>query len=87
MTSWLNTHLMEVESRGPFIAPLDLAARAAADDRRAYITYVPLHAGRGTLGRASASSRAMTKALATLHDIGYNQIFMDPVTGRRCWQT
>jgi uncharacterized iron-regulated membrane protein len=76
----LNPHLNAVASRGPFLDPLALADRLAARDPRAFITYVPLHAEEGHSMAYGAEPR-FDPAAGAVHDIGYNEVFVDPVSG------
>lgn len=80
LDEFLNPHLNEVASRGPFIDPLTLADTLAERDERVYVTYIPLHpeAGRSLVFGAEPRFDAAT---GDLYDIGYNEVFIDPVTG------
>jgi uncharacterized iron-regulated membrane protein len=77
----LNPHLNDVASRGAFMDPLMLATAVAAHDERIYVTYVPLHPEEGHSLVFGVEPR-FDAASDTLHDIGYNELFVDPVTGR-----
>lgn len=85
---WLNSHLTEARAPGTPIPSLELVRRVEAADPRVRVTFVPLVAepgeslGFGVEPRVDAAQRR-------LHDIGYNQLFLDPATGaelgRREW--
>ncbi len=80
LDEWLNPHLNEVASRGAFIDPLILAEKLAAADPRAWVTYVPLQAEIGHSAAFGASPRYDPRT-GDLFQIGYNEVFVDPVLG------
>lgn len=80
LDEWLNPHLNEVASRGAFRDPLALAAELAAQDPRAFVTYVPLHPEEGHALVFGVEPR-YDAAAGALYDIGYNEVFIDPVSG------
>src|SRR5262245_49462827 len=43
----INPHLVEAPGRGPFLDPLVLADKLAADEPNSFVTYVPLHTEEG----------------------------------------
>jgi uncharacterized iron-regulated membrane protein len=84
----LNSNLTHVESRGAPLSTLDLAARIEAADPRALVTYVPLAAEQGKSFVFGVAPK-QDPATGRLYEIGYNEVFVDPVTGaelgRREW--
>ncbi|WP_091677511.1 PepSY-associated TM helix domain-containing protein [Methylocapsa palsarum] len=88
LDGWLNPQLWHVSSRGDFLSPFELAARIEAADPRGFVTYLPLHAEIGTSVSTLVDAR-VDPATGKLFDLGYNQVFIDPVTGeilgRREW--
>jgi uncharacterized iron-regulated membrane protein len=84
----LNARLTQVQSRGPFLSSLDLARSIEARDPRARVTYVPLEAEPGE-ALAFGVDPTVDPATGQLYELGYNQVFIDPVSGaelgRRNW--
>lgn len=80
LDEWLNPHLNRAASRGVFLDPLALAAGLAAGEPRVFVTYVPLHPEEGHTFVFGVEPRFDT-ATGKLYDIGYNEVFVDPVTG------
>lgn len=84
----LNPQLMQAHGAGRAQEPLALAAAIAARHPHLQLTYVPLHAERG---RSLAFGVAPKSASAggQLQQPGFNQLFVDPVSGaelgRREW--
>jgi hypothetical protein len=60
---------------------LDLASRPEATNPGAQVTYLPLAAEPGTTFAMYVEPR-VDPATRQLHDLGYNQVFVDPATGR-----
>jgi uncharacterized iron-regulated membrane protein len=85
----LNPHLMEAKSEGGArLDPLELAKQVEARDARVNVTYIPLNPATGeSLGLGVEP--AVDPATGNLHEPGYNELFLDPVTGeelgRREW--
>lgn len=83
----LNPHLMNASSGRP-IPPLELVAKLEASDPRARVTGVPLAVEPGKSLALGVDSRVDPKT-GKLFELGYNQVFFDPVTGvelgRRDW--
>jgi uncharacterized iron-regulated membrane protein len=77
----INPHLVEAPGRGPLLDPLVLADKLAADDSRSIVTYVPLHAEEGHSLPFGVHPRFDPEA-QDLYATGYNQVFIDPVTGQ-----
>lgn len=88
LDGWLNAHLFEAAGTGQTIPAPELAARIEAGDPRVRVTNVPLQTepGRSLLFGVQPRVDPQTGKLYT---IGYNQVFVDPVTGaelgRREW--
>jgi uncharacterized iron-regulated membrane protein len=84
----LNPHLTQVDGDGPYIPSLELARAIEARDPRARVTYVPLAPEPGEALSFGISAR-VDPATGLLHELGYNEVFVDPVTGielgRRDW--
>lgn len=77
----LNPHLTRVESRGEAIDSLELVRRIEADDPRAWVTLVPLLAEEGDSLAFGVEPR-VDPATGRLYELDYNQVFVDPVTGK-----
>ena len=76
----INPHLVEAPGRGAFLDPLVLADRVAVEDPHSFVTYVPLHPEEGHSLAFGTEPKFDTRTDA-LYETGYNQIFIDPVTG------
>lgn len=76
----LNPHLVEAKSDGPALPVLDLVKRVEAADPRGQVTFVPLTAEPGHSLAFFVMPRA-NPATGKLHELGYNQVFVDPATG------
>lgn len=85
---WVNPHLRHAPDRGATLPPLALAARAEAADPRAWATYFGLSATQGEAFAVFVEPRPDAET-GELHELGYNQVFIDPVSGqilgRREW--
>lgn len=77
----LNPHLTHVTSRGEHIPALELAKAAEARDPRIFVTYAPLTASEGEAVVLGVAARVNPET-ARLYEVGYNEVFVDPVTGR-----
>jgi uncharacterized iron-regulated membrane protein len=77
-----------VESRGEFIPALDLARAVEERDPRVFVTYALLAPEEGEAVGFGVSAR-VDPATQRLYEVGYNEVFVDPVTGdelgRREW--
>ncbi|MGH8727716.1 MAG: PepSY-associated TM helix domain-containing protein [Burkholderiales bacterium] len=80
LDEWLNPDLFETASKGKPVAPLELAARIEAADLRASVSFVPLQHEEGHTAIFGVDAK-LNPATSELYDIGYNQVFVDPVTG------
>jgi len=77
----LNPHLTHVESRGTYLSSLDLARAIEARDPRGQVTYVPLAPEEGEALAFGVEPR-VNPATGRLYQLDYNQVFIDPVTGK-----
>lgn len=84
----LNPHLMHARTDGPRLPPLELAKRIETRDPRVQVTYIPLDPEPGETYAFGVEPRR-DPATGKLFAPGYNQMFLDPVTGveqgRRQW--
>jgi uncharacterized iron-regulated membrane protein len=84
----LNRHLTTSPTEGTYQPALDLARRVEAADPRVRVTYVPLTPERGDSLTIGVEPR-VDPATGQLYEPGYNEVFLDPVTGaeigRREW--
>ncbi len=80
LDDWLNPHLTHVDSRGEYLSSLDLVQAIEARDPRGRVTFVPLSPKTGEAFAFSVAPR-VNPATSKLYDLGYNQVFIDPVTG------
>jgi uncharacterized iron-regulated membrane protein len=71
---------VDAPGRGAFLDPLVLADKLAADEPHSYVTYVPLHPEEGHSLAFGVEPRYDPETEA-LYETGYNQVFVDPVTG------
>jgi uncharacterized iron-regulated membrane protein len=84
----LNPTMTRTDSAGPFRSPFELAAMIEARDPRAEVSYITLMSEPGEALLFGVDPR-MDPATGTLFDLGYSEVFVDPVTGeetgRRAW--
>ncbi|MGD9758622.1 MAG: PepSY-associated TM helix domain-containing protein [Comamonas sp.] len=77
---WLNADMLHTPGRGPLQTPLQLAQAVRAADARAEISYMSLGLREGEA--ASFLVRPLVdQATGKPHVLGYNTVFVDPVTG------
>jgi uncharacterized iron-regulated membrane protein len=82
LDEWLNPELFHVDEDGVRMPSLELAARVEELEPRLRVTYVPLEVERGhalvlgVIGRPDPT-------LGALYDLGYDEVFVNPVTGAR----
>jgi uncharacterized iron-regulated membrane protein len=82
LDEWLNPHLFETGSEGDkYLSPTDLAARVEAADPRRRVVYFPTQFKPGVAAAFSVTGR-VDPATQRQHEIGHNQVFIDPVSGR-----
>ncbi len=85
LDEWLNPELFHVEDAGEPLSPFDIASRIEAAEPRLRVSYLPLEVEPGhamvlgVIGRTDPASGA-------LHDVGYDELFVNPVTGARLGQ-
>jgi uncharacterized iron-regulated membrane protein len=88
LDEWLNPHLYQAPGRGALLSPFALVDRAEAADPKAWVTYFPLSVTEGKALVVFAEPRPDPQS-GKLHEISYNQVFLDPVSGeilgRREW--
>lgn len=77
----LNPHLMAAHTAGPAQSPLALARQVAERYPQARITSVPLARENGKSLNFGVEPRVNPKTGA-LYPLGFNEVFLDPVTGR-----
>jgi uncharacterized iron-regulated membrane protein len=77
----LNPHLMEAPGRGERIPALELARRFEASDPRARVTFVPLAPVEGESLALFVEPR-VDPVTGRQYELGYNQVFLDPVSGK-----
>ena len=84
----LNPQLMEARSAGPALPAIELAARVEAADPRVQVTSFALVPELGKTLTFGVDAKR-DPATGRLFEPGYNQVFLDPVTGaeqgRRNW--
>lgn len=76
---WLNKDLYTVSSEGAFLPFNELAGRVEAGDPRAQVVYMPLQYEAGHSVSFMVQPRVGPDG--QLYELGYDQVFMDPVTG------
>jgi len=85
---WVNPHLHNAPGLGRALPPPALAARAEADDPKAWATNFRLSTTQGEAFAVFVEPRPDPET-GELHELGYNQVFLDPVSGqvlgRREW--
>ncbi|WLT31094.1 PepSY domain-containing protein [Geothrix sp. PMB-07] len=88
LDAWLNPSFYQARGQGPARPALVLAAAVEAAEPRARIRFMPLEAEPGQTLLISLEPR-LDPATGRPHDLGYNQIAVDPATGdiqaRREW--
>lgn len=88
LDEWLNPQLFQSRTEGRPLPVLELAARVEAAEPRARITFMPLEIEPGHAWSIFVQPR-IDPATGQPHELGYNQLAVDPVTGaiqgRRQW--
>jgi uncharacterized iron-regulated membrane protein len=82
LDEWLNPGLFRVHSRGEAKSSYEFAARVEREDPRAKATYFQLEPEPGHSLMVSVAGRLDPKT-GKPREIGYSQVFFDPVTGER----
>lgn len=80
LDEWLNPELFEVASGGAAVSAFELAARVEREDPRARVTYFALEPEPDRAQVLSVAGRL--DEAGKPRELGYNQVFLDPVTGR-----
>jgi uncharacterized iron-regulated membrane protein len=84
----LNPHLMHVPPGGAALPSLELARQVEMADPRVRVTYVPLAPEPGRSLALGVQPR-VNPATGKLYEPGYNEVFLDPssgrMLGRRAW--
>ncbi len=81
LDAFLNSHLTQVASRGPTRPPLDIAGEIERRDPCVRVTSVPLVVEAGASWNFGVEPR-LDPSTQRLYEPGYNEVFVDPVTGR-----
>lgn len=88
LDEWLNPHLNEAPGRGPAAPALQWVAEIERRHPQVQVSYVPMAAEPGHALAFGVEPRA-NPATGGLYEPGFNQVFIDPVTGaelgRRQW--
>jgi uncharacterized iron-regulated membrane protein len=88
LDEWLNPHLTDARASGTARDALQLARELEARHPNAELTYIPLAAEPGHSLGFGVDGR-VNPATNRLHEIGFNQVFVDPASGtelgRREW--
>lgn len=81
LDEWLNPDFFEAHTEGTPLPVKELVSRIEASDERVRVTFHPLAIEPGHAFLASVKPR-VNAATGALHEPGYNQVAVDPVTGR-----
>lgn len=81
LDEWLNPELFHATTEGSLKTPLELAAMAEAQDPEIWATFVHLHVEPGHAYEIYIFPK-VDPATGESYVLDYNQIFMDPVTGK-----
>ncbi|MGC4060219.1 MAG: PepSY-associated TM helix domain-containing protein [Aquabacterium sp.] len=81
LDEWLNSSLYLTDSSGPFRDPMALAAIVEAADPHAKVSYITLAFEPGHNASYFVVPR-VDAATGQPYALGYNQVFVDPVTGQ-----
>ncbi|HWA39693.1 MAG TPA: PepSY-associated TM helix domain-containing protein [Burkholderiales bacterium] len=77
----LNPHLLKSASKGEHLSPLSLLERFERENPKARVTFAPLAPEPGDSLALFITPR-VDPATGRQHELGYNQVFIDPVSGR-----
>ena len=84
----LNPHLFRASGTGPAIPAEELARRVEAAHPQVRVTYLPMHVPPGQAQPIFVTPK-VDPATGRRHELGWNQLFLDPATGaeigRREW--
>ncbi|MNR82298.1 hypothetical protein D3C72_130540 [compost metagenome] len=81
LDEWLNESLFEVDSRGPYKSSIELAQMVEQADPRATVSFMPLQFEEGHAALFGVQPK-VNPASGKLYELGYNQVFVDPVAAR-----
>lgn len=81
LDSLLNAHLLKVSSQGKAISSLELAQQVEARDIRAHVTYMVLTPEPGKSLHFGVDAH-VDPATGKLYELGYNEVFIDPIVGK-----
>ena len=88
LDEWLNPHLFDAKTRGAALSPHELVRRVEASDARVQVSFFPLMFEEGHNASLFVEAR-VNPSTGELHEVPYNQVFIDPasgeVAGRRFW--
>ncbi|WNG44474.1 PepSY domain-containing protein [Archangium minus] len=88
LDEWLNPHLNRASAQGTPLPALELARQVEARHPEVRVTYMPMAAEEGKTLAFSVAPR-VNPATGSLYEPGFNQVFIDPVSGeelgRREW--
>ena len=88
LDEWLNPHLFHAPATATPLPATELAARLEAMDARLRVRFMPLEVEPGHSFSVSVEPR-VNPATGQLHELGFNQVALDPATGavlgRREW--
>lgn len=82
LDEWLNADLFEARTVGAPLPPLELAAKVEAADPRIRASFVSLQHEPGRASLIGVQPR-VDPSTGKLFSPGYNQVFLDPVSGAR----
>jgi len=82
LDEWLNESLFKVDTPRPYKQPVELAQVVEQADPRATVTFMPLQFEEGHAALFGVSPK-VNPANGRLYELGYNQVFVDPVCPHR----
>jgi uncharacterized iron-regulated membrane protein len=88
LDEWLNPHLFDTQSTGKPLPPLKLVEAVEKADPRARVSLFPLEFEPGHNAQIWVDAK-LNPQTGQRHDLGYDHVFIDPVTGeivgKRLW--
>lgn len=81
LDGWLNPQLYDAKTQGTPLPSLELAKRVETSDPHVRVTYLPLNVEPGEALQMSVLPR-VDPATNKLYEVAYNQIAIDPVSGK-----
>lgn len=79
--AWLNPQLFRVASRGTALSPAQLATRIQQQDARLSVSFMSLVRTPGRSAQVSVSPN-IDPTTGQFYTLGFNQLFVDPITGK-----